>query len=71
MKCGVGQYFFFYHATTNRILNTPLFDLVLSDALTWKFEKDGTYTVRSAYPHIMNANINMLQHRVARHFNII
>jgi hypothetical protein len=31
---------------------------------TWKLEKDGGYTVRSAYKDVMNHNVAALQHRV-------
>lgn len=43
----------------------------MSDAPTLKFEKDGKYKVCSAYCHIMNANIDAMQHRVAGHWNLI
>jgi len=40
---------FFYYNTSISILNTPLFPSVTQDVPTWKLEKDGVYTVKSAY----------------------
>lgn len=36
---------------------------MINDVPTWKLEKDGAYTVRSAYKDIMNHNVATLQHR--------
>jgi len=38
--------------------------LVLHDMPTWKFEKDGVYSVKSTYKDIMNHNLEIVQHRV-------
>ncbi|AET02267.1 hypothetical protein MTR_8g038340 [Medicago truncatula] len=48
------------------IFNTPLLASVINDVSTCKLEKDGAYTVRSAYKNIMNHNFPTLQHCVSR-----
>ena len=64
MEYGVVNSFFDYNTST-RIFKTSLFNFVLYDAHSWKFEKDGKYSVRIAYQQIMNANNDALLHRVA------
>jgi len=32
---------------------------------SWKFDKDGVYSVQSAYIDIMNHNLEVVQHRVS------
>lgn len=39
----------FSHDIETKILNTPFFPQVSSDRLIWKAEKNGTYSVKSAY----------------------
>lgn len=48
---------FFDNATARRIFNTPLLASVINDVPTWKLEKDGVYTVRSAYKDILNHDV--------------
>jgi ribonuclease HI len=45
---------FFDSITSSRILKTPLFASVSDDAIAWKLEHDGEYSVRSAYKYCMN-----------------
>jgi hypothetical protein len=39
----------FSHADSRRILDTPLIDQVTEDKLIWKAERNGFYSVKSAY----------------------
>jgi hypothetical protein len=57
--------------TANQILNTPLFPSVLVDKATWRLERNGCYSVRSAYRDITNNDAAMLQHRVNEHWGSI
>lgn len=58
--------FFIYNNRARNIFNTPLLASVINDVSTCKLEKDGAYTVRSAYKNIMNHNFPTLQHCVSR-----
>jgi len=40
--------------TTKSIFNTSSMVSVINDVSTWKLEKDGAYTSRSAYKNIKN-----------------
>jgi hypothetical protein len=44
----------FDNTIENRIMQTPLLASVREDALVWKMEYDGVYSVRSAYKHCLN-----------------
>ena len=57
--------------TANQILQTPLLQSVHVDKETWRFEKNGLYSVRSAYREIISSYDALLQHRVPWNFNII
>jgi hypothetical protein len=70
MEYGVNQHLFFY-ATTSKILKTPQFEYVRHEAPTWRFEKDGEYTVGSTYLQIMNTNNDFMQHLVVGNWNLI
>ena len=48
----------FVTETTQNILNTPLHQQVQMDKLIWKAEKNGCYSVRSAYPICIEDIIN-------------
>jgi len=39
----------FDHNTSQLILNTPLHPFVDEDKIIWKAEKNGSYSIRSAY----------------------
>jgi len=41
-------WYVFDTGTTNQIINTPLFPSVRVDKATWRFERNGCYSVRSA-----------------------
>lgn len=60
-------HYVFDPGTAQKILATPLLSSVRTDAPTWRFEKDGKYSVRSAYRDIINNDQNAVQHRVAGH----
>ena len=62
---------FFDDVTARRIFNTPLLASVINDVPTWKLEKDGVYTVHSAYKDILNHDVVALQHRVPGNWNSI
>nr|ABN08838.1 Thioredoxin-like fold [Medicago truncatula] len=41
------------------------------DVPTWKFEKDGAYSVKSAYKDILNHDVSVVQHRVSGNWNCV
>jgi len=57
--------------TANQILQTPHLQLVHTDKATWRLEKNGLYSVRSAYREIINSNDAMLHYRVPGNWNKI
>jgi len=57
--------------TSNQILQTPLLQSVRVDKATWRFEKNGLYSVCNAYREIINSNDVLLHHRVSENWNII
>jgi len=57
--------------TASQILQTPLLPSVRSDTATWRYEKNGIYSVRSAYRDIIHNTDVLLQHRVPRHWSTI
>ena len=62
---------FFDNATARNIFNTPLLPSVTHDVSAWKFEKDGAYSVKSAYKDILNHDVVVVQHRVPGNWNCI
>lgn len=50
--------------SSEAVLTTPLFPCVLDDALHWKSERNGNYTVRSAYRLTENTTHNHNSNRV-------
>lgn len=50
--------------SSSAVLKNPLFASVLSDSLSWKGEKSGLYSVRSAYRLIMQNILNVSHLRV-------
>jgi hypothetical protein len=61
----------FDNATARNIFNTPLFPSVTHDVPVWKFERDGAYSVNSAYKDILNHDVVVVQHRVPGNRNCI
>lgn len=57
--------------TAEQIYKTPLLPSVQQDIATWRFEKDGNYSIRSAYCDILNNNTALNQHRVNGSWNSI
>ena len=55
---------FFDNATAINIFNTPLFPSVTHDVPVWKFERDGAYSLKSAYKDILNHDVAVVEHRV-------
>jgi len=51
---------FFDNATARNIFNTPLFPSVTHDVPVLKFERDGVYSVKSAYKDILNHDVAVL-----------
>ncbi|XP_058766293.1 uncharacterized mitochondrial protein AtMg00310-like [Vicia villosa] len=43
---------------TQNIINTPLFEAVHEDKMVWNLEKNGIFSVRSAYRYCVNEAIN-------------
>jgi len=62
---------FFYNATARNFFNTPLFPSVTHDVPVWKFEKDGDYSVKTAYKDILNHDVAIIQHRVPGNWTFI
>ena len=54
-----------------QIYKTPLLPSVRQDTATWRFEKNGNYSVRSAYRDIINNDPDLNQHRVTGCWNSI
>lgn len=67
----VNVFFFFYNNTTSNIVNTVLLPSLIHDVATLKLERDGVYTVKSAYKDIMNHDMTTLQHRVLGNGNCV
>jgi len=64
-------HFLFDVITTTQILCTPLISSVYVDKATWRFKKNGIYSVRSAYWDIINNDDTLLQHRIPGQWNAI
>jgi len=62
---------FFDNATARNIFNTLLLHSVTHDVPVWKFEKDGAYSVKSAYKDILNHDVAVVQHRVSGNCNCV
>jgi hypothetical protein len=60
---------FFDSATARNIFNTLLLPSVTHDVPVWKFERDGAYSVKSAYNDILNHDMAVVQHRVPGNWN--
>jgi len=61
-------YILFDNNSANHICGTPLFASVQHDRPVWKFEKQGTYSVRSAYRKIIDMNQIVEQHGMNRNW---
>ena len=55
---------FLDNATAKNIFNTSLFPSVTHDVPVWKFERDGVYSVKSAYKDILNHDVVVVHHHV-------
>jgi len=55
----------------HQICRTPLLPSVQSDKAVSKFEKNGIYSVRSAYRNIIDRNLTVHQHRINGNWNQI
>ena len=64
-------HYVFDDGTTSQILQTPLLPSVRRDTMVWRHEKNGLYSVRSAYRDIFNNQDAMLHHRIPGHWNTI
>jgi hypothetical protein len=51
--------------TTTKFLQTPLFESVHEDIITWKPENNGVYSVRSAYKICVNSAGTQDRHGIA------
>jgi len=38
---------------------------------SWKFEKDGAYTIKSAYKNILNHDMSVVQHCLPGNWNCV
>ena len=61
----------FDNGTTEQIYKTPLLPSVQQDTVTWRFDKNGNYSVRSAYRDILNNDTALNQHCVTGSWNSI
>jgi hypothetical protein len=57
--------------TAEKILQTPLLESVQTDKITWKHEKNGVYTVKSAYRACIDNDSNREQHHVDGRWQLI
>ena len=64
-------YILFDNNSAHQICITPLFPSVHHDRPVWKFEKQGTYSVRSAYINIIARNQIVEQHKIDGNWNKI
>jgi hypothetical protein len=55
----------------DKILHTPLLESVQNDKITWQHEKNGLYTVKSAYRFCISTNPGRDQHRVEGKWHLI
>ncbi|XP_058779420.1 uncharacterized protein LOC131653326 [Vicia villosa] len=53
------------------VLNTPLFGVVQEDKIVWKLERNGDYSVPSAYRFCINEAINTSHLRIADNWDLI
>jgi hypothetical protein len=58
-------------ATADKILQTPLLEFVQNDKIVWKHEKNGLFTVKSAYRACINNDSNREQHHVNGNWQLI
>ncbi|MCI10836.1 pentatricopeptide repeat-containing protein, partial [Trifolium medium] len=54
-----------------KIQNTPLIEAVKEDKCGWKFERNGLYSVKSAYRFCLSANPNREQLGISGRWNFI
>jgi hypothetical protein len=57
--------------TATKILQTPLFESIHEDIITWKPENNGVYSVRSAYKICVNSAGTQVRHCIAGSWNEI
>jgi hypothetical protein len=62
-------YLLFDNVSAQHICRTPLYASVQQDIPTWKLEKNGIYSVRSAYRNIMDRSNIVQQHGIAERWN--
>ncbi|CAJ2643989.1 unnamed protein product [Trifolium pratense] len=55
----------------SRILKTPLFDSVSHDKIIWRFEKNGKYSVKSAYRYCIEDTLDLSHLKVPGDWNLV
>ncbi|MCH98722.1 ribonuclease H protein, partial [Trifolium medium] len=55
----------------SRILQTPLFDSVSHDKIIWRFEKNGKYSVKSAYRYCIEDTLDLSHLKVQGNWNLV
>jgi len=59
----------FHNSSAYQICRTPLYASVQQNTPVWKLEKNGIYSVRSAYRSIMENSLTVQQHRIDGSWN--
>jgi len=61
----------FDNVTARNIFYTPLLLSLTHDVPVWKFERDGAYSVKSAYKDILNHDMAIVQHHMPGNWNCV